>query len=465
MQYVTSRSLLKTPLLFKTFLFLLGSLPYFVYPETLEVALPTRAWKAPVYVTRLHVPSSEYDWRYFEELREVLEFDFNSNGCASVLALKDSLEEGLNWSDLRSKFDLSLWKKESISYVVAIQVFLNRFQCTVFDIAKGSSKKYADFPLTGKLDLDRQHIHRLSDAVHKDLFGVEGIASLKILYSKKGKIQEGWNSEIWVCDADGANARPVISEKGYCLSPGFFPPSMSKAKEFFYVSFQDGQSKIYRSSLEDPSGIPMISLRGNQALPAINLKGNQIAFISDVAGRPDLFIQNLDSQGRMVGKARQLFSAPRATQASPTYSPDGKQIAFVSDKDGPPRIYVIDVITPKDTKKVVPRLLTKANRENTSPVWSPDGTKLAYSAKVDGVRQIWIYDFLTQEERPVTSGPENKENPSWAPDNRHLIYNTESDDKCELYRVHIQQREPILITKDSDQNRFASWSLVSPQEK
>lgn len=457
---VTLPSLLKMRQIFKCLVMLLGNLPFFLFSETLEVALSTRVHKSPVYLSRLHVPSSEYDWRFFEELREVLEFDLNSNGCASVVSINDSLEDVLNWSDIRSKFDLSIWKKESISYVVAIQIFLNRFQCTVFDIAKGSSKKYGEFPITGKLDVDRQHIHRLADTMHKDLFGVEGIASLKILYSKRGKIEDGWNSDIWVCDSDGANARPIISDQGYCLSPGFFPPEISPAKEFYYVSFQEGQSKIYRSALNASSGVPMISLRGNQALPAINKKGTQIAFISDVAGRPDLFIQNLDNQGKMVGKARQLFSAPRATQASSTYSPDGKQIAFVSDKDGPPRIYVIDVTTPKDTKRVIPRLITKINRENTSPSWSPDGKKLAYSAKVEGIRQIWIYDFATQEEKPVTSGPENKENPSWAPDNLHLIYNTESDDRCSLYRVHMNQRESILISKGSDQDRFACWASV-----
>ena len=432
-------------------------LPLLLYCEDLEVQLATRTQMKPVYLSRLHVPSSEYDWRYFDELRSLLEFDLNINGFTTVLPIRDDAEDRLKWPDVRSEFDRLYWKKERVPYVLAVQVFLDRFQLLVFDVENETAKKYADIPLTGKIEDDRQPIHRLADAVQKDLFGVEGISSLKILYSHRHRSADGWISEIWVCDSDGANPTQVTFEKGYCLSPGFLPPSASKDKEFYYVCFNQGQSKIYRSSLTKQQGEPMVSLKGNQALPAITKKGTQMAFITDAAGRPDLFIQNLDSTGKMQGKARQLYSAPRATQASPTFSPDGKQIAFVSDKDGPPRIYLLDVIGPKETKRAAPRLLTKKNRENTSPAWSPDGTKLAYSAKVDGIRQIWIYDFATQEEVQLTSSPENKENASWAPDNLHLVYNTESEDISELYLIHLNQGEPILISRGPDQKRFACW--------
>jgi TolB protein len=411
-------------------------LPLFLLGQHLEVQLHTRSPLPPIYLSSLHGNPLA------EEMRAVLEFDLNAGGLGAVISGREDLEA--------SPFDLAAWRKAKIPFCVTLRLLPHGLEVTAFNIEQGSSKKYGPIPL------HRKEIHRLADALHKDLFGKEGIASLRLIYAhrSKNKTKEGLDylSEIWVSDADGANAKQVTFDHNYCLSPFFIP---NRADAFGYVSEKSGQSKIYRASLSHPESELMVDLRGNQALPALSKRGNQLAFITDAAGRPDLFIQHFDSKGRAFGKARQLYSAPRATQATPTFSPDGKKVAFVSDKDGPPRIYVLSVMQPKE--KVRPQLITKVNRENTSPCWSPDGTKLAYSAKVDGVRQIWVYDFETDQETPLTSGPETKENPSWAPDSFHLVYNTESEESSELYLVHLNQGEPLKISSGPGQKRFASW--------
>lgn len=444
--------------------FLWRFFPLLLCARELEVALETRSPLKPVYVSRLYTPPSEYDWRYFDELRNVLEFDFGASGFFSLFPKRDELEDAFHFPDARAHFDLAPFRKEKIAYAVAIQVFQNRFSAAAFNLEKGTSKKYPEFPLTGRIEEDRVRIHRLYDAIQKDFVGIEGIASCRILYAQRVK-NEGkgadWISEIWICDSDGVNSRQLTHEKSYCLSPGFLPNSSASDPAFFYVSEKIGQSKIYAASLSR-SGVKeeakrLVDLRGNQALPSISAKGSQLAFITDVAGRPDLFVQNFDPKGNPVGKARQIYTSARATQASPTFSPDGKRIAFVSDKDGPPRIYVMPIPDPKETRRLPPRLLTKKNRENTSPAWSPDGTKLAYSATVDGVRQIWVYDFATEEETQLTSGPEKKENPSWAPDSFHLLYNTETNDASDLYLIDLNSRTPLQITKGPGQKRFPAW--------
>ena len=427
-------------------LFLKIASPLFLFANILEVPLPTKVALTPVYVTQMHAVPSEFDWAYLEHLRNILIYDFKGSGVTKVLPKNQSLEKTLHFPDVRENFEITQWKKEKIPYVISIQLYEKRLQINVFDIEKGASKKYAGLPLTGSLDQDRRDVHRLANWIQNDLFGSPGVSSLKLIYAKRVKKNQDWSSELWMCDADGGNDRCVISDEGYCVSPGFFP----KEKAFYFVSYRDGQSKIYHGILGEKGSEVLISLRGSQVLPAVNRKGNQISFITDAAGSPDLFIQNLD-RGKPIGKAKQLLSGPKTTHASPTYSPDGRQIAFVSDKEGTPRVYIIDIGTREQRK------ITHINRENTSPSWSPDGKKIAYSSKVDGVRQIWLYDLMTDTEEALTKGPENKENPSWAPDSLHLVYNTESSERCELYQLHIHQKEPILITKGAHQKRFASW--------
>lgn len=423
-------------------------LPLLLFGE-LEVALSTSSPLKPIYLTRCQLSAEETDWRLFEDLRQILEFDLNTGGFVSVLEVNDAWE----------KIDLShpLWQQQKIPFVCLIQGSKNRLSVTLCQVDAKTSKKYPDLVLSGQIDDDRYQIHRLSNQIHKDLFGKAGIAGMKILYAQrsknKPKEETEWSSNIWLSDIDGANPRQLTHEKGYCLSPGF----LTEKNHYFYVTYRSGQAKICKASFHQPQGEVMVSLRGNQMLPAFSPKGGVMAFITDVAGRPDLFLQPLDKEGHMTGKARQLFSAPKATQASPTFSPDGTKVAFVSDKDGPPRIYVLPLAS--DGKPARPTLLTKQNRENTSPAWSPDGKKIAYSAKVDGIRQIWIYNFENDEEYPLTTGPENKENPAWAPNSHHLVYNTESEESCELFLIHLNSSDPVKITKGPGQKRFPAWGL------
>lgn len=276
---------------------------------------------------------------------------------------------------------------------------------------------------------------------------MEGIESKKILYTKRVENPNPgipWISEVWMCDSDGENAKQLTHTQGYCLSPGVLSD-----KEFFYVFHDEGQSKIYRAPFANPTeGQLFLSLRGNQLLPAISKTKRKLAFIADLTGKPDLFLQTLDSKNNPIGKPKQIYSSPRATQASPTFSPDGQKIAFVSDKDGTPRIYLLDLKS-LDAK---PKLLTQKFRDNSAPCWSEDGKKLAYAAKIEGVRQICMFDFEKEAEIQLTFGPETKENPSWAPNNLHLLYNTE-DQHPKLYLLSPHSQTPICITT----GRFGCW--------
>lgn len=420
---------------------------FFLQSEEIEVRLKTQNPVKSVYLSQIDSKLDEINWNYLVNLREILAFDFNVGSFISVLPIQEFHEKTLqkkNKKEIQSYF-----QKEKIPYVFYLSLEENSLEIIAHHIEKGIHKRYVSSPLTQNLNEDRKTLHQLADTIHKDLFGIRGIASLQIIYSQRETDANGANiSEIWIADYDGKSAKQVTFENAYCMTP-FFYPIRSNLSQFGFVSYKNGQSKIYTSSDKNP----LIELRGSQVLPSINSNGSQIAFIADAAGRPDLFIQNLNPSGKSVGKARQLFTYPRATQASPTFSPDGKKIAFVSDKDGPPRIYCLNI----QTTKAHPKLLTKKNRENISPSWSPDGKKIAYSAKVDNFRQIWIYDFDLDEELQLTTGPENKENPSWAPDSIHLIYNTDQDEVGQIYLIDLFNRKPIQITDGNGIKRFGSF--------
>ncbi len=449
---------------FVFFIFLFSSV---FSSEQLDIALSTKNPLIPIYLSKVVNNANELNSEYLKKIYDVLFFDINNNGYFYILPSANSKDILLS-KEKEVSFDKNIWKDQKIFYVVKLNVKNNKLFTYVFSVKNNDIKKY-ELTLTNDLKSDRIKIHNLSDQILFDTVKKQGIASLHILYTVRYKnpdVAAGkkFLSEVWMSDYDGENARQLTYKNDYCVHPIFIPTKKDECYNFLFVSYEKGQPKIFGTTLYSNKDFPVVSLRGNQLLPAISLNADKLAFISDAAGRPDLFLQKFSSKGESIGKPVQVFSAPRATQSSPSFSPDGKKLTFVSDKDGSCRIYFINIDKSfSDMKRPAAYLITKKNRENVTPSWSPDGTKLAYSAKTDGIRQIWIYDFETDEEWQLTKGPKNKENPNWAPDSLHIIYNTEDKINSELYIVNINQLEPVQITKGIVQKRFPSWEMCKLQ--
>ncbi|WP_041941433.1 Tol-Pal system protein TolB [Waddlia chondrophila] len=405
--------------------------------QELVVRLETDNRLTPVQLIPIEAAQSALPKDYVRQLEEVLRFDLGHNGATQLT-------------------------DKPVFYRIACEVKEHHISVRLFSSDGEEDFRLGQQHLSGYLSEDRKIIHRIADAIHRALFGADGIASTRLLYTVRTVEEKTEYSEIWQSDYDGANAMQLTSRQaGYCITPGYVPHLPGKqAESFFYVSYKTGIPKVYIASLGEPIGRKMLTLSGNQLMPAINRQRDRIAFISDVTGNPDLFIQEFSPEKGGIGKPRHLFSARYATQGSPTFSPDGFRLAFVSNKGGSPRVYLMN-IPPQGTplKEIEPILVTKVNRENTAPCWSPDGTKLAYCSKTKGVRQIWVYDLLTGVERQLTDGPRNKENPSWASNSLHIVYNTSDAGNCELYLINLKQAKAVKITSGAGEKRFPSWEL------
>lgn len=445
------------------FAFFLHFSPCLGESEEIVVRLSTKHQLLPVYLSPILEEGSELPSSYLSQLFSVLHFDFSRNGTTKVVDRLKELDQVLKGP--KPFLGISEWAKKGIFYVVRPEISGRTLMAKVLSVNSETLQESPSFQLTGEIARDRQFVHKLHDAVHASLFGQEGVASTHILYTVRTRPNpdnsETWVSEVFECDYDGANVRQVTREGSYCVTPVYVPPKSGyRVGSFFYVSYRSGQPKIFIASLKDGTGRRFSYLRGNQLMPAITQRRDRVAFISDVAGTTDLFLQPFSPEAGALGKARQIFSTQRATQASPSFSPDGSQVVFVSDKDGGPRIYIMSILSAgKSTKVGKPELITRKCRENTSPCWSPDGTKIAYSAKIDGERQIWIYDVVAKEERQLTTGTGTKENPTWAPDSLHLVFNSASSNSSELYLVNLNQPEAVKISAGKGEKRFPFWEI------
>lgn len=452
------------------FLWFVTSLPLFLpsplsaeeAEDSFVVKLATESHLAPLYLLPLNQETSDFQEIYLQQLEKILAFDLDHNG-ATLVAKRSAESNQLGQNEAPNSLGpIPAWKERNIFYVIKPQVQGRSIKASVLDVQKQALKNIDSFPLTGDLSEDRRQIHRLADLIHKALFGKEGIASTRILYTIKTQNSADsskWISEVWEADYDGGNPRQLTQERSMCVTPVYLPPKPGYTTGgFLYVSYQLGQPKIYLASLKDGKKQRLTTIRGNQLMPAISQQRDKVAFICDITGNPDLFVQPFSPEKGAIGKPQQVFSARLATQGSPTFSPDGTRLAFVSDKDGSPKIYVIQIPAPgANISDIKATLISRANRENTAPCWSPDGTKIAYCARGKGERQIWVYDFNTRQETQITQGGGHKENPSWAPNNLHLIFNSSAPKSSDLFIINLNQSEATQITFGPGEKRFPNW--------
>ncbi|MCB1136466.1 MAG: Tol-Pal system protein TolB [Chlamydiia bacterium] len=433
--------------------------------STISVRLKTKAAQTPLFLCPFEGKLAGATDSYAQELASVLAFDLRHSGSIQIL---DSSRQrlALVQQDRFGKLGASEeWQREGAAYVIQGRIDDGKLAIQLISTVTRKGKGLEGIRLTGVLAEDRRAIHLVADAFHREIFGVDGIASSKLLYClvtpnpKPSDDKDMWLSEVWESDYDGHNAHQLTYHGKFCVTPCYLPPKAGHASNsFLYVSYQAGQPKIYLGTLKGGKPQRLTTLAGNQLMPCMTSQRDHIAFICDAAGNPDLFLLPFNPDSGPTGKPMQIYSSGYATQASPSFSPDGNQVAFVSNKDGTPRIYVMDVPRTRiEQQHPNPILITARNRENTSPAWSPDGAKIAYSSRCDGVRQICIYDVAKGEEWQLTHGPGHKENPSWAPDSKHIVFNSVDGHASELFMVNLSQGDVVQVSRGPGEKKFPSW--------
>ncbi len=420
----------------RIFLFLLLLCCPLCADEEIIVHVKTAETLTPIYLHPLQEKGSGLDKKYLSSLEKVLRFDFENNGKTELVAEKKS----------HLKIEVEIKDK-----ILSVKL-----------IIPGSSKSLEGLVLSGDATKDRVLMHQIHDKIFQTLFHEHGIAQTHILYTlrtRTGETSSQWVNNVWKADYDGGNAKALTSDNCLCVTPTFVPAKNGgPCRNFLYVSYKVGQPKIFASALESGAGKRVSYLRGNQLMPAIAPTLDKVAFISDITGNPDLFVQDFSLENGLLDKPRQVFCAPGATQGTPTFSPDGQKLAFVSNKDGTPRIYILDVPSPgASIKDLKPKMISKKTRENTSPAWSPDGQTIAYSALSSGVRQIWLYDIASGTETQLTDGFGHKENPAWAPNSLHLMFNSSTATTSDLFMINLNQKKVVKITNGPGEKRFPAW--------
>ena len=313
-------------------------------------------------------------------------------------------------------------------------------ECRVWDTARCKSLVHRRYRESGREDLTLV-AKRIADDIVEAFIGVRGVASTELAFVST----RGGNSEIYVMDADGGNARAATANRSINNFPAWSPEGNS----ILYTSYRSRERPLLYLSTRGHGRagriLQKLDSRRPQYRGVFDPTGKRLAVVMSVSGAAEIFTVQPD------GRRLRRLTKNRAIDISPSWSPDGKRIAFVSDRTGSPQIYLMGA-DGDDARR-----LTFQGSYNTGPAWSPDGHWIAYESRLEGKFDIWLIDPEGNVNVPLVSHPRSDESPTWAPNARKLAFSSTRRGREEIYVIDVGGGELRRLTQNAGDNTSPAW--------
>jgi TolB protein len=310
--------------------------------------------------------------------------------------------------------------------------------------------------LRGPIANPRRYAHRISDDVHKQQIGIDGVAQTRLTFSSDRDRERARSAvanrdvqEIYLADYDGANSRRVTTTTTLNITPVWSPDKEAIAYTSFVSSGGSGLgvfrdiivSYINAGRRDEPAkGAPG---RQNE-LPMFSPDGTKIAFTSYRDGNPEIYVMNVNGSN-----LHRLTNNP-AIDTTPTWSPSGAQIAWVSDRTGQPHIYVMNADGTQQRSLI--------SEYCDRPTWSSGQfNEIAYAARTGPGYDIRIYDVANNTSKTLTDGIGSNESPAFSPNGRHIAFTSTRNGKIQIFTIDRTGENLRQITREGN-NKFPNWS-------
>jgi TolB protein len=280
----------------------------------------------------------------------------------------------------------------------------------------------------------RDAAHRFANAVMKELTGIDGFFTSKIVYVS-GREQK---RDLYIMDYDGHSARKLTNHRSIILSPHCSPDGSKIAFNSDKVWSQDVYVLTLAPRVEEKRLTRGLKLEQS---PEWSPDGRRIAY----SANGDIFVANADGTGAVN------LTRHHSIDVSPTWSPDGRQIAFVSDRAGSPGIYVMNS-NGGNVRKIT------SGGYSTDPAWSPNISvnRIAFVRVEGGEANIFTVNPDGSDVQKLTRGSRRNENPSWSPDGHYVSFSSTRGGAKNIYIMYLNGENQRSLTKDGGKS-FPTW--------
>ena len=372
----------------------------------------------------------------------------NAKNANPTLIFSGGLSDQALSAKILSDFQNCGWftvlKSGSATYNVSAKGTLSDFTVSVTNSAGVAMIR--PFRITDSREVDAA-AHTAVDTVLNRLFNIPGICRSKIVFSAATGPK---TREIYICDFDGSNIKPITKYNTLCVHPVWAPDG----KSIIYSFYENHSTNLVQHNLE--LGARRLTRDGGvDGSGSLSPDGKTLAMILSRNKEVDLYTRPTEGAPNRLTK----LTSGKASEASPRWSPDGKKLCFVSDmKSGRPILYMID---PAAGGKPV-EISGLVGSERVAPSWSADN-KLAYSAKINRNYELRIAKLSADGKSGVIEeiGVEGKntfrgEDPSWAPDNRHVTLTMEDG----IYVIDTRLGEKRRLVSGNGKIGQSNWSPI-----
>ena len=287
---------------------------------------------------------------------------------------------------------------------------------------------------------DARHVaHMFADELVKYLTGIDGVFSTRLTFT----VHEGANSNIWITDFDGSNAKRVTKNGVINLLPSWD----RSGKGVFFTTYLQDNPDLYLVDVGSLAVKPVSAQRGLNTGAAISPDGKKIALTLSRDGNSEIYVMSRD------GKDLKRLTENWWIDTSPTWSPDGTQIAYVSTKTGNPHIYVMNADGSNQHR------ITFQGNYNQTPDWSPRGTDIAFTARDERYRfDIFTVDVNTHEIKRLTQDQGNNEEPSYSPDGRLVAFTSNRQGVRKVFVMGADGTKQRMVYSASGECETPAWS-------
>lgn len=380
---------------------------------------------------------------YGDSVRAIVQRDLDYSDRFNVIAVDSADPSALRGTGPAARLNYPLFARLGASGIVQITPSGAGLHVVLHDVAKSQVVNVADFPLPAAgLGRDwRMAVHRASDEVERWMTGQRGISATRIAYLR-GRFS------MRIIDSDGADEITVPTDSNP-VSPAWNPAGTM----LVYSTYGSVGSRIVLIDLATGRSRTVAAApRNTQYItPEFTHDGASILFARSGEEGSDIYSIGLTGNDA----PRRLTVGRGAINTNPTPSPDGRRIVYVSNVLGRPELYIMD--SDGTNADVLTNYDFSENNYRSDPDWSPDGRLIAYQERLGGRFQIRTIRASGGTPKQYTSEGEN-EQPSWAPDSRHLVFTSSRTGVRQLWIMDTESGRVRQLTKSAG-SRLAAWSV------